>query len=197
MSQKDKEWYLFLIFFSRFFSCLAFRLLGFSASWLLGFLAFRLLGFSASWLFGFVASRLLGFLASWLFGFLASRLLGFSAFGLLGFLAFRLLVGLCGFWWLFGFGFSHPLHLSLSCVLASAAFRWFMWLLVASAFCILCFLTSSPGCLVFAPVHWFLALAPRILSITSSSLFESSLLRTSWGASPPIPPLLFRLIAEI
>ena len=44
------------------------------------------------------------------FGFLASWLFGFLAFWLLGFLAFRLLVGLCGFWWLFGFGFSRPLH---------------------------------------------------------------------------------------
>ena len=34
----------------------------------------------------------------------------FFRFWLLGFLTFRLLVGLCGFWWLFGFGFSHPLH---------------------------------------------------------------------------------------
>ena len=42
------------------------------------------------------------FLASWLFGFLA--------FWLLGFWAFQLFVGLCGFWWRFGFGFSHPLH---------------------------------------------------------------------------------------
>ena len=37
-------------------------------------------------------------------------LLDFSSSWLLGFLAFRLLVGLCGFWWLFGVGFSHPLH---------------------------------------------------------------------------------------
>ena len=55
-------------------------------------LSFRLLGF--------LAFRLLGFLASRLLGFLASRLLGFS-------------VGLCGFWWLIGFGFSHPLHSQL------------------------------------------------------------------------------------
>ena len=51
-----------------------------------------------------------GFLAFWLLGFSASWLLGLLAFWLLGFLAFRLLVGLCGLWWLFGFGFSHPLH---------------------------------------------------------------------------------------
>ena len=59
-----------------------------------------------------MASRLLGFSASWLFGFLAFRLLGFLAFwllvGLLGFLAF--LDGVRGLWWLFGFGFSHPLR---------------------------------------------------------------------------------------
>ena len=51
-----------------------------------------------------------GFLASWLFGFLASWLFGFLAFWVLGFWVFQLFVGLCGFWWLFGFGFSHPLH---------------------------------------------------------------------------------------
>ena len=80
------EGYLFnIICFSLFFSL--------SASWLLGFLA--------SWLFGFLASWLLGFAASWLLGFLACWLLGFWGS--------RLFVGLCGFWWLFGFGFSHPL----------------------------------------------------------------------------------------
>ena len=52
----------------------------------------------ASWLLGI----LFGFLTSWLFGFLASWFFGF--------LAFRFFVGFCGFWWLFGFGFSHPLH---------------------------------------------------------------------------------------
>ena len=108
-------------------------------------------------LFSLLASRFLGF-----------RLLGFLAFWPLGFLAFQLLVGLCGFWRLFGFGFSYPL--------------------------------LSPGFLAFAPFHWFLALAARILSIASSSLFESSLLRKLWGgaAAPPPPnPLLFRLFAEI
>ena len=45
------------------------------------------------------------------FGFCLFRfwLLGFLAFWLLGFWTFRLVVGSCGFWWLFGFGFSHPL----------------------------------------------------------------------------------------
>ena len=42
------------------------------------------------------------------FSLVASLIFGFLAFWLLGFLSFRL-VGLCGFWWLFGFGFSHPL----------------------------------------------------------------------------------------
>ena len=46
----------------------------------------------------------------WLLGFSASWLFGFLVFRPLGFLAFWLLVGLRGFWWLFGFGFSHPLH---------------------------------------------------------------------------------------
>ena len=122
--------------------------------------------------------------ASWLLCFLASRLLGF-----------RLLVGLCGFWWLFGFGFPHPLHSSSSPAGGVFGFCWFILLLVALAFRILCFPSSSPGFLAFAPFHRFLALASRILSITSSSLFESSLLRTSWGGLLfPTPPLLFRFL---
>ena len=84
--------------------------------------------------------------------------------------------------WLFGF-------------LAFGLFR----LLVALAFRILCFHSSSLGFLAFAPFHWFLDLASRIVSFTSSALFESTLLRTSWGGlpPPPTPPLLFRFLAEI
>ena len=68
-----------------------------------------------------------------------------------------------------GFGFSHP-------VLSR-------------------FLTRLSG---FCTLSLVLASASRILSITSSSLFESSLLRTSWGGFPPAThPLLFRLFAEI
>ena len=110
-----------------------------------GFLAFWLLGFLAFWLIGFLASWLVGFLASWLFGFLASWLFGFSAF--------RLFAGLCGFWWFFGFGFSHPL---LSQFLSGLF-----------GFCTLSLVAS------------------RIISITTT-LFESSLLRTSWGDPPQI-----------
>ena len=136
------------------------------ASWLLGFLA--------SWLLGFLASWLLGFSASWLLGFLASRLLGFllvyAAFGGFLALAFRILC--------------IPSSSSAGGVLAFA----FMRLLAALAFCILCFHSSPLGFSAFAPFHWFLDLAPRIISITSSALAESSLLRTSWGEPPPNPP---------
>ena len=64
----------------------------------------------------------------WLLGFLASWLLGLLAswllaLWLLGFLAFRLLVGLCGVWWI-----------------------------LALAFRILCFPSSSPGFLALHPV---------------------------------------------
>ena len=145
------------------------------ASWLLGFLASWLLGFSASWLFGFSASGLFG------------SLLVYAAFGGFLALAFRILC--------------IPSSSSAGGVLAFAAFRWFLRLLAALAFCVL----------AFAPFHWFLDLASRIMSITSSSLFfelpppatvwivckviaplfESTLLQTSWA------PLLFRFLAEI
>ena len=143
------------IYFRSFFFefCFAF---GFLASWLLGFLASWLLGFLASWLLAF---WLLGFLASWLFGFLASWLFGFSAS------AFRI--------------FCIPSSSLAGGILAFAAFRWFMRLLAVLAFCILCFPSSCPGCLAVATFHWVLDVASRIISITSSSLFESSLLQTS------------------
>ena len=123
------------------------------------FFRFWLLGFSASWLFGFSASGLFGFL------------LVYAPFGGFLALAFRILC--------------IPSSSSAGCVLACAAFRWFMRLLGALAFHILCFHSSSLGFLAFAPFHWFLDLASRIISITSSSPFESSLLRTSWGEGPP------------
>ena len=75
--------------------------------------------FSSEWLQTFDNGGV--FILGSVFVFFWIWLLGFSASWLLGFLAFRLLVGLCGFWWLFGFGFSHP----LLCVLAFAPFHWF------------------------------------------------------------------------
>ena len=77
------------------------------------------------------------------------------------------------FGWAFGFLASHPRF-------------WRLWLFASSAFPV--------------PLRalWLWFLASRIISITSSSLFESSLLRTSWGGRPPPPthPLLFSLFAE-
>ena len=150
------------------------------------FFFFSAFGFLASWLLGFLASWLLGFLPSWLLVFSACWLLGFWASGLFGFLGFS---AFCWFMRLLvAFGFSHPLH-------SQFLFGWrfgfcgFWWLLAALAFRIL------RAFLAFAPFHWFLDLASRIISITTT-LFESSLLRTSWGGTPPTHPLLFRLFAE-
>ena len=76
--------------------------------------------------------------------------------------------------WLLG-GLSHPLHSQFLFGRWHFGFCGFslvcgFWrLLAALAFCILCF----PD------------VASRIISITSSFFFESSLLRTSWGASQP------------
>ena len=139
------------------FGFLAFSLLGFLASWLSGFSASRLFGFWASCLFGFLASWLLGFLASWLFGFLA------SASGLLGFSAF------C---WLFASSaFPVPLRQVVFWLLrlfAGLCGFWRLWLF------------ASFG--LFG--YWFWDLASRIISITTT-VFESSLLRTSWGGNSP------------
>ena len=129
----------------------------------------------ASWLFGFSASWLLGFSASWLL-----------AFWLLGF--FLLLVGLRGFWWLWLFAssaFPVPLRQVAFWLLrlcAGLCGFWKLWLFASSAFPV--------PLRAFWLLHWFLDLASRIISITSSSLFESLLLRTSWeGAAPtPQPP---------
>ena len=124
------------------------------------FLFFLAFGFLAFWLLGFLASWLFGFLASCFFGFSASCfLLVYAAFGGFGFSLFgRWRFGPCGFSLVYaafgGFGFLHPLR------------SQFLW---AFGFC---------------TFHWFLNLASRIISITSSSLFESSLLRTSWGGRP-------------
>ena len=132
---------------------------------------FWLLGF---WLLGFLAIS-----ASWLLGFLASWLLGF--------LAFRFLVGL---WWLFGFGFSHPLDFQFLFSRGRFDFCggfWRLWLFASSAFLVprqvfwLCILS-----LVFGfrfrhhQHHQFLLIS----IITSSNIM---------GASPPTHPLLFRL----
>ena len=110
-------------------------------------------------MFGIIVSLLV----SWLLGFLASWLFGFSASGLFGFLLVYAAFG----------GF-----------LAFAAFRWFMRLLVALAFRMLCFHST---------LSLVLDLASRIISITSSSLFASSLLRTSWGGKPPPQPTRYSL----
>ena len=112
------------------------------------------------WLFGFLASWLFGFLASWLLGFLASRLLCFSvyaaSFGGFSVLVFRILC--------------IPSSSSAGGVLAFAAFRWFMrlWLFASSAFPV--------PLRAFWLVHPLLVfgLASRIISVTSSSLYESS-----------------------
>ena len=141
-----------------------------------GFLAFVL---RASWLLGFLASWLLGFLA---FGFLASRLLGFWAF--------RLFAGLCGFWWLFCF--SHPLHSQF--LFGRWRFGFCGFSLVYATFCGFGFSHPS-GFLAFAPFHWFLDLASRIISITTT-LFESLLLRTSWG-TPPNPPATVQIVCRV
>ena len=102
------------------------------------FFFFSAFGFLACWLLGFLASWLLDLLASWLLAFLASQLLGFSAS------------------WLWPFASSaFPVPLRAGGILAFAAFRWFMRLLVALAFCILCFPSSCPGFLAFAPFHLF------------------------------------------
>ena len=114
------------------------------------------------WLLGFLASWLFGFLASWLLGFLAFRLLNFSASGLLGFSAFCWFMRLLLAFWLFASSaFPVPLqHMRLLAVFGG-------------------FGVSLPsGFLAFAPFHWFLDMASRIISLTTT-LFESSLLRTS------------------
>ena len=136
------------------------------------------------------------------------------AFWLLGFLAFRLLVGLCGFWWLFGFGFSHPLRSSSS---SAGRVLWFMqllaaWLFASSAFQFLFGRSRFGFCgfsLVYAAFGGFGFSHPLLSQFLSGrfcvctlslvfwiwlpassaspvfSLIESSLLRTSWGSSPP------------
>ena len=136
-----------------------------------GILASWLLGFSAFWLLAF---RLLGFLASWLLGFLAFWLLGY----LLVYAAFGSILCI-------------PSSSSAGGVLAFAAFRRFMRLLEALAFRILCFPSSSPGFLAFAPFHWCFGLG-FLQSIASSSLFgiitSSNIMK---GLPPPNPPATF------
>ena len=121
------------------------------------------------------------FVSSFLFflPLLAFWLLGFLGFWLLGFLAFRLLVGLCGFWWLFG------------CIASSSAFRWFMQLFASSASQ---FLSGRFGFCTLSLVFWIWL--PASSASPVFSLFESSLLRSSWGGLPPTHLLLFRLFVE-
>ena len=127
-------------------------------------------------------------LASWLFGFLASWLLGFSAFlaswlsGLFGFLLVYAAVG--GFLALAFRILCIPSSSSAGGVLAFAAFRWFMRLLGASAFRILCFHSSSLGFLAFAPFHWFLDLASRIISVTVPPYVNHHLFEHHGGEAP-------------
>ena len=149
------------------------------------FFAFRF------WLLRFLAFLLLGFLASWLFGFLA--------FWLLGFWAFRLFVGLCSFWWLFGFGFSHPLH-------SQFLFgRWRFGFCVYAAFGGFGFshpLLSQFLSGLFWLLHPFIGFWIWLPASSASPVppYESSLLRTSWGGAPPQPTRycldMFRLFAE-
>ena len=146
--------------------------------------------------FGFLASWLFGFLASWLFGFSASWLLGFSASGLFGFLlvyaAFGGFLALAFWLWLFASpAFPVPLRFGFcgfSLVYAALGGFGFSHPLQ--------FLSGLFG---FGTRSLVFRFGFRIVSITSSSLFESSLLRTSCGGSlppPPTHPLLFRLFAE-
>ena len=151
----------------------------------------------------FVFCLFFRFWASWLFGFMAFRLLGFLAFWLLGFLAFRLLVGLCGFWWLFGF--SHPLH---------SQFLFGRW---RFGFCGFSVVYAAFGGFGFSHplLSQFLSFwLPASSASPVFSLFESSLLRTSrppryfsvriitwrtlWGGCrpPPTPPLLFDFLLQ-
>ena len=99
--------------------------------------------------------------------------------------------------WLLGF--------SASCWFMRLLVAFWLWLFAVSAFPVplrqvafwlLRLFAGLCGCcklwlLAFAPFHCFLDLASHIISITSSSLFES-LLRTSSGASPPLNPLLLQ-----
>ena len=124
-------------------------------------------------------------MASWVFSFLASGLLGFSAFCWF----MRLLVA---FWLFASSAFPVPLRQVVFWLLRLFAGLCGFWRLSA-AFGGFGFSHPS-GFLAFALFHWFLDLASGILSITTT-LFESSLLRTSWGGTPT-HPLLFRLFAE-
>ena len=85
--------------------------------------------------------------------FFLGKFFSFLAFWLLGFLAFRHLVGLA-------------LAFRILCIPSSSPPPVWLWLFASSVFA-----SAFPGFLAFAPFHWFLA---------SSSLFESSLLRTLW-----------------
>ena len=157
------------------------------------------------------------FFCSWLFGFLAFRLLGFLVFRLLGFLAFWLLVGLRGFWWLFGFGFSHHLHSPVQTkwrlqLFAGLCGFWRLWLFASSAFPVplrfigfFLWLSASSASPVpsYLNHHFFehhgRGLPPPqpprnfldCLQRFDCTLFESSLLQTSWACRLPPSPRYF------
>ena len=103
----------------------------------------------------------------------------------------RYLVGFCFFRIQNTFRRGCVFSLLASWLLGFLASCWFMRRLVALAFRVLCMPSSSPGFSTFSP--------SSILSITSSSLFKSSLLRTSWGGLPPRPqpPRYFWVSTEI
>ena len=131
--------------------------------WLFGFLAFWLLGFLAFRLLGFLAFWLLGFSASWLFGFL----LVYAAFGGFLALAFRILcIPSSSSRWRFGF-----------CCF------WRLWLFASSAFPV-----PLRAFWLLHPFIGFWIWLPASSASPVFSLFESSLLRTSWGGKPPPNP---------
>ena len=127
--------------------------------------------FSFCFLIFFLIVCFLRFLASWIFGFLASRLLGFSA----SCWFMQLLV-------VFGFGLPHPLHSQFLFGRWRFGFGFSLW-----AF------------LLLHPFIGFWNWLPASSASPVFSLFESTLLQTSWGgaAASPAPPLLIGFLAEI
>ena len=111
-------------------------------------------------------------------------LLGFLAFWLLVFLAFRLLAGLCGFWWLFGFGCSHPLHSQF--LFGRWRFGFCGFLLVYAAF----------GGFGFSHPLLSQFLSGLFGFCTLSLVFGHHFFEHHRGASPP-PPNPFRLFADM
>ena len=123
----------------------------------------------------------------WFLGFLAFRLLGFLVFWLFGFLAFRLLIGLCGFWWLFGFGFRIVAFWLLRLFAGLCGFWWLDFLhplLSHSGLFGFCTLLVFGFGFPHPQHHQFLP----IWIITSSNIMG--------GPPPTTPALLFWLFAE-